>query len=321
MKPPLKFVFGLHVHQPVGNFDYVMADHVRDVYRPIIERATAAGFFPLTLHVSGPLLEWLEEHDVAWLDMIGRLASDRKLELLLAGFDEPILASLPKARSSRADRSHARVLDAALWRRRHWSLAHRARLATGARGGSRRSGRRIRARRRSPLPGERLPQRRAAPSAHHRINGRRVGLLAIDERLRYLIPFRPPEETAAYLRQLRTHGHELAVLADDGEKFGGWPGTKDWVYGSGWLDNFLHAMERLITAGEIALSTGQEAFRKVASRRPRLPPHDVVSRNGKVVAARRGAARRSPSSKRSSVQRAWRHRQRSCVEVTGTISW
>ena len=55
------------------------------------------------------------------------------------------------------------------------------------------------------------------------------------------------------------------MLADDGEKFGGWPGTKDWVYGSGWLDNFLHAMERLITAGEIALSTGQEAFRKVAS--------------------------------------------------------
>src|SRR5438093_7013507 len=73
-----------------------VADHVRDVYRPIIERATASGFFPLTLHVSGPLLEWLEDHDTAWLDMIGRLAADRRLELLLAGFDEPILASLPR---------------------------------------------------------------------------------------------------------------------------------------------------------------------------------------------------------------------------------
>jgi len=96
VKPPLRFVFGLHLHQPVGNFDHVMADHVRDVYRPIIERATAAGFFPLTLHVSGPLLEWLEQHEVSWLDMIGRLAADGKLELLLAGFDEPILAALPK---------------------------------------------------------------------------------------------------------------------------------------------------------------------------------------------------------------------------------
>src|SRR2546422_788082 len=45
---PLRFVFGLHLHQPVGNFDHVMADHVRDVYRPVIERTAAAGFFPLT---------------------------------------------------------------------------------------------------------------------------------------------------------------------------------------------------------------------------------------------------------------------------------
>src|SRR5258705_2736650 len=96
MTAPLRFVFGLPLHEPVGNFDDVMADHVRDVYGPIIERASAAGFFPLTLHVSGPLLEWLEGNDTAWLDMIGRLATDGKLELLLAGFDEPILASLPR---------------------------------------------------------------------------------------------------------------------------------------------------------------------------------------------------------------------------------
>jgi len=57
----------------------------------------------------------------------------------------------------------------------------------------------------------------------------------------------------------------LAILADDGEKFGGWPGTKDWVYGSGWLDTFLRTMEKLTSAGEIQLSTGQEAFRQVAS--------------------------------------------------------
>src|SRR6266403_584823 len=98
---------------------------------------------------------------------------------------------------------------------------------------------------------------------HTESDGRHVGLLAIDERLRYLIPFRPPAETAEYLRQLRSQGHGLAVLADDGEKFGGWPGTKDWVYGSGWLDTFLKTMEELISGGEIQLCTGQEAFREV----------------------------------------------------------
>ncbi len=55
-------------------------------------------------------------------------------------------------------------------------------------------------------------------------DGRGLSLLAIDERLRYLVPFRPPEETAAYLRRLRSEGHRLAILADDGEKFGGWRG-------------------------------------------------------------------------------------------------
>src|SRR2546428_13876165 len=73
-----------------------MADHVRDVYRPIIERATQAGFFPLTLHVSGPLLEWLEQHDTAWLHMIGRLAAGGPRGVVAAGVGGPIPAALPR---------------------------------------------------------------------------------------------------------------------------------------------------------------------------------------------------------------------------------
>jgi len=262
---PLRFVFGLHLHQPVGNFDHVMADHVRDVYRPIIERANAAGFFPLTLHVSGPLFEWLEDHDTPWLDMIGRLAADGRLELLLAGFDEPILASLPRPdRLEQIGRMHAYlqrrfgVQATGLWlTERVWQPELAADLAAAG------------------VEYALVDDRHFLVSGfrhdelhrphHTESDGHRVGLLAIDERLRYLIPFRPPEETASYLRQLRSEGHELAVLADDGEKFGGWPGTKDWVYGSGWLDTFLKTMESLKSAGEIELTTGQRAFREVPS--------------------------------------------------------
>ena len=265
MTAPLRFVFGLHLHQPVGNFDHVMADHVRDVYRPIIERTTAAGFLPLTLHVSGPLLEWLEAHDTAWLDMIGRLAADGRLELLLAGFDEPILASLP-----RPDRLEqiARMRDylqrrfgvhaTGLWlTERVWQPELAADLAAAGVEYALVDDRHFLV---SGFRHEELHR-----PHHTESDGHRVGLLAIDERLRYLIPFRPPEETASYLRELRAQGHGLAVLADDGEKFGGWPGTKDWVYGSGWLDTFLTTMESLTSAGEIKLTTGQEAFRTVPS--------------------------------------------------------
>lgn len=262
---PLRFVFGLHLHQPVGNFDHVMADHVRDVYRPIIERATAAGFFPLTLHVSGPLMEWLEQHDVAWLDMIGRLAADGKVELLLAGFDEPILASLPRldrleqiGRMREYLKRRFGVEASGLWlTERVWHPGLAEDLADAGVEYALVDDRHFLV---SGFRGDELHRPFLTES-----NCRRVGLLAIDERLRYLIPFRPPDETAAYLRQLKSHGHGLAVLADDGEKFGGWPGTKDWVYGSGWLDNFLKAIERLITAGEVTLSTAQEAFRRVPS--------------------------------------------------------
>ncbi|HEV8381460.1 MAG TPA: alpha-amylase/4-alpha-glucanotransferase domain-containing protein [Gemmatimonadales bacterium] len=265
MTSPLRFVFGLHLHQPVGNFDHVMADHVRDVYRPIIEHASAAGFFPLTLHVSGPLLEWLEAHDTAWLDMIGRLAADRRLELLLAGFDEPILASLPRpdrleqiGRMREYLQRRFGVQATGLWlTERVWQPELAADLAAAG------------------VEYALVDDRHFLVSGfrhdelhrphHTESDGQRVGLLAIDERLRYLIPFRPPEETASYLKELRAQGHGLAVLADDGEKFGGWPGTKDWVYGSGWLATFLQTMEGLITSGEIELTTGQDAFRQVPS--------------------------------------------------------
>jgi 4-alpha-glucanotransferase len=265
MSQPLRFVFGLHVHQPVGNFDHVMADHVRDVYRPIIERTTEAGFFPLTLHVSGPLLEWLEAHDTAWLDMIGKLTADGKLELLLAGFDEPILASLPHpdrleqiGRMREYLQRRFGVQATGLWlTERVWQPEIAADLAQAGVEYALVDDRHFLV---SGFRHEQLHQ-----PHHTESDGQRVGLLAIDEQLRYLIPFRPPEETAAYLRRLRSQGHGLAVLADDGEKFGGWPGTKEWVYQSGWLANFLKAMAQLISAGEVKLATGQEAFRQVPS--------------------------------------------------------
>jgi alpha-amylase len=85
-------------------------------------------------------------------------------------------------------------------------------------------------------------------------DGRRLALFRIDERLRYLIPFRPPEETVQYLQELRSAGHRLAVLADDGEKFGGWPGTKEWVYQRGWLDRFIGVIGGVVESGEVELS-------------------------------------------------------------------
>jgi alpha-amylase len=55
------------------------------------------------------------------------------------------------------------------------------------------------------------------------------------------------------------------VLVDDGEKFGGWPGTKEWVYGSGWLEQFLDVMAGLVKSGEVRITTPGAALDEVPS--------------------------------------------------------
>jgi hypothetical protein len=262
---PIRFVFGLHLHQPVGNFDHVFEQHVQDVYRPILEHLSGRNFLPAVLHLSGPLLEWLERHDTAYLDQLGRLVSDGKIELLLAGFYEPVLASLPRLDRVEqiqwmrdAIRRRFGVDAAGLWlTERVWEPELAADLAD--------------AEVRYVLVDDRhfLVSGFSSDQLHApywtESDGKRVALFPIDERLRYLIPFRPPEETAGYLRELRGAGHGLAVLADDGEKFGGWPGTKEWVYQRGWLNQFLDTITGLIEHGEVQLSTLRDALDRVPS--------------------------------------------------------
>ena len=262
---PIRFAFGLHLHQPVGNFDHVFAQHVDDVYRPLLDALAGREFLPVVLHLSGPLLEWLEDHEPGYLDRLGRLAADGRIEILLAGFYEPVLASLP-----RPDRvEQIRWLHEAVRRRfgvdaqglwlteRVWEPELAADLADAGV--------------RYALVDDRhfLVTGFAADQLHAPFwtesDGKKVALFPIDERLRYLVPFRPPEETAEYLRELRTAGHRLAVLADDGEKFGGWPGTKDWVYGKGWLERFMTTIGGLVERGEVVLSRLDEALDAVPS--------------------------------------------------------
>ncbi len=263
--PPLHFVFGLHLHQPVGNFDHVFQQHLDDVYRPLVERLEQAGFLPVVLHLSGPLLEWLEQHAPAYLDRLGLLASDGRLELLLAGFYEPVLASLPREDRieqigwlREALRRRLGVDARGLWlTERVWEPELAADLAEAGVRYALVDDRHFLV---SGFTGDRLHAPYWTESG-----GKRVALFPIDERLRYLIPFRPPEETAAYLRELAGAGHRLAVLADDGEKFGGWPGTREWVYERGWLDRFTGTIRGLADEGVIRLSTFAEALEAVPS--------------------------------------------------------
>lgn len=265
VKDPLRFVFGIHQHQPVGNFGYVFEEHTRDVYRPLLDALVDREFFPIVMHVSGPLLEWLESSHSSYLDLVGKLVAADKVELLLSGYYEPVLAALP--RDDRVEQIHWMrdaiksrfgVSATGLWlTERVWEPELAADLADAGV--------------RYLLVDDRhflvtgFERHQLHVPWRTESDGKFVDVLAIDERLRYLIPFRPPEEIAEYVRDLRADGHRLAVFADDGEKFGGWPGTRDWVYGKGWLRDFLDVMERLVKSGEIVMSTCSDALQAVPS--------------------------------------------------------
>jgi hypothetical protein len=75
--------------------------------------------------------------------------------------------------------------------------------------------------------------------------GAALCLFPIHKWLRYTIPFRPPHETLEALRFWATDsGQAAATYADDGEKFGLWPGTYQSVIEEGWLENFIDQIEK-----------------------------------------------------------------------------
>ncbi len=79
-------------------------------------------------------------------------------------------------------------------------------------------------------------------------------------KLRYLVPFHPIDETVNYIKSLTPD--QFYVFADDGEKFGLWPGTYDHVYQQGWLEGFLNRIEE----EKIETLTFAEALQKFKPR-------------------------------------------------------
>lgn len=261
MRPPLRFAFVVHIHQPIGNFDEVFREHVEEVYRPFLAATGARGCRPITLHVSGPLLDWLEENDAAFLDEIGREVADGRIELLGSGRYEPVLVALPRRdrieqieEMREALRHRFGVTPDGLWlTERVWEQDLASDLAAAGV--------------RYVLLDDRhflsagLARADLDRPFHTESDGRGLGLLSIDQRLRYLVPFQPVEAIESFFQTRHADGDRLVVLGDDGEKFGGWPGTRARVYDDGWLEDFLSLLDRLQADGTLDLVTAGEAAR------------------------------------------------------------
>ena len=260
---PVRLVLALHFHQPVGNFDTVFRDAVRLSYRPIIEHFERHPGVLAAFHVSGCLLEWLEQHDRGLLERLVALVGAGQVEPLGGGFYEPILPSIP-----RVDALDQLGRMAAWWRKRAGVTPRGAWIAE-----------RVWEPALAELLAEAGIEYTILDDQHLRFAGlldprfegvfvteragRGLAFFPSDFGLRYLIPVRPIETVREHLERA---AQELAPAAgggtsaapaatapagagpvltygDDAEKFGLWPKTHAWVYGEAWLEKFFALLE------------------------------------------------------------------------------
>ncbi|MBW1808680.1 MAG: DUF1926 domain-containing protein [Deltaproteobacteria bacterium] len=239
----VQLVMAIHSHQPVGNFDSVFEEAVERCYSPFLKVLEHHPGVRVALHYSGPLYEWLESNRPEFLDKLGRLHARGQVELLGGGFYEPMLSALPRAdalgqlglmNEYLEKRFGAKAkgiwLTERVWEPEMASLLVEADVLYTMVDDTHFYYAGVEPRR---LFGYHVTEKA----------GDTMAIFAIDKHMRYSIPFRPVEQVIQELSKEASEDPRGVIYGDDGEKFGIWPGTYDWVFSKGWLENFFEALE------------------------------------------------------------------------------
>ncbi len=242
----IRLALYFHNHQPVGNFEEVYEFAYSHAYLPLLMTLIKHKKLKFGLHNSGPLCDWLLKRHPEYFDLLREAITQGQVEPLISAYSEPILSLIPPEDVIDQIRYFKdyiyKLLDyeaRGLWlTERVWepnliSLLSEAGIEytlvddthfkyTG-------------------LDDEELFSYYITEDW-----GKILKVFPISMKLRYLIPFHKIDETIEYMKEeeLRRE-NALKILGDDGEKFGVWPGTYDWVYKEHWLEDFLSRLEDL----------------------------------------------------------------------------
>ncbi|GAC1655967.1 MAG: DUF1926 domain-containing protein [Candidatus Dormibacteraceae bacterium] len=239
----LDLALALHNHQPVGNFGWVLEDMYRDSYLPLVESLERHPRASVALHYSGFLLDWLSDHHPELLARVRLLVDRGQVEILGGGYYEPILPSIPDrdkaAQLERLRDAVERIFGrppTGLWlAERVWEAALARPLAE--------AGYQYTILDDSHFGRVGIPESETLVPFLTEDQGHRLTLLATNRSLRYLVPWRDVEEVIAELSGMASEEPRIALMGDDGEKLGGWPGTARLCWKEGWVDRFFDAIE------------------------------------------------------------------------------
>ncbi|MEF3254909.1 MAG: DUF1926 domain-containing protein, partial [Deferribacterales bacterium] len=235
----LPFLFGIHCHQPVDNFGHIVDDVIEKSYLPFLRYAERFENFKFAVHYSGWLLEYIKKNSDELFKLFKELSDKGQIEFFSGGFYEPVLSSIPKRdRIGQITKLNNYIYHnfgqkpKGLWlTERVWDSSiipdlvecgieylvvddyHFISLGFS----------------KGALYGYYLTEQ----------DGYCIKVFPIDQKLRYIVPFRETDVIEGYLLECKGNGAKGAILFDDGEKFGLWPKTYEWVYENGWLDRFF----------------------------------------------------------------------------------
>jgi alpha-amylase len=252
---PTRLLMVFHNHQPVGNFDFVFEQATDKSYGPLVDLLAEHPKVRVGLHFTGPLLEWLEGHRPELLSMVRAMCIRGQVEILGGGWAEPMLAVLTDAdaqgqiRMMRAECARLfGVLPRGMWlAERVWDpdlprLLRAAEVEYTLLDDTHF--------RYAGLLQPRLTGHYVTEKA-----GDAMAVFPIDRQLRYAIPFHEADKA---MEEIRSAGPGRTVTyGDDGEKFGVWPETHEWVWQKGWLERFFQLLEDPEQGVELILPSEQ----------------------------------------------------------------
>jgi len=237
------FAIAIHFHQPTGNFENIFQRAHDLCYAPFIKLLSEYPNIKMAFHFSGCLLDYIHEKHPETIALIKTMVKKHQIEMLGGAYYEPILTAIPTndvigqiKMMSEHIREHFGSLPSGMWiAERVWEpylaqIIYEAGIKY------------------SILDDVHL-QRSGVQSENmhgYFLTGqgeKKIAIFPSDKTLRYNIPFKLPHETMDYFKGvLSAKGNVLFTYGDDGEKFGEWPGTHDWVYKEQWLKKFFDAL-------------------------------------------------------------------------------
>ncbi len=237
-----KLLFGIHMHQPVDNFEWVIQHGVEVCYGPFFEVMSKYPEFRFSVHCSGWLMEQIDAFHPKLYKQIMTLAKKGSIEFFSAGYYEPILSVIPSEdRITQINMLNDSIVS-------DFKQTPKGLWLT-----------------------ERVWESSLIPDLNHagikytvvddyhfqcagfdedildgyymsEEGGKEIGLFPISKKLRYAIPFLNVDSAIKAIKSFNSEKDSAAIIFDDAEKFGMWPGTHEWVYKKGWLESFVQAV-------------------------------------------------------------------------------